>query len=209
MTSLPAKCPQLINYSLSVTNIKYSFVKTANNIWWHIHTFLYASNSKVQGLTTSSTGHYYTECKIRRSIGTNSVQLSLSHIYYNNYKNWHEEATIFFSNIIFLSLVWPSFDLLWVTFQGRPIICKKGFCTGLPRSMPNADQCRSKFWHWSQCRSIDRHWSALIGNDRHWETFRINAMILIGIDRHWALTGGVLIVNESPLTTIYMYNGWN
>ncbi len=46
--------------------------------------------------------------------------------------------------------------------------------------MPNADQCRSKFWHWSQCRSVpinalrgisdrchdfDRHWSAL-GIDR-------------------------------------------
>ena len=37
--------------------------------------------------------------------------------------------------------------------------------TGLPWSMPNADQCRSKLWHWSQCRSIP-----------------INAMILIGID---------------------------
>ena len=24
--------------------------------------------------------------------------------------------------------------------------------TGLPRSMPNADQRRSKFWHWSQCQ---------------------------------------------------------
>ncbi len=67
--------------------------------------------------------------------------------------------------------------------------------TGLPRSMPNADQCPSKFWHWSQCRSIPingnqfwsiplnftdtdaliRHWEELIGNDQHWELFRINA----------------------------------
>ena len=42
--------------------------------------------------------------------------------------------------------------------------------TGLPPSMPIADQCQSKFWHWSQCRSM------------------------IGTERHWALIEGVLIV---------------
>ncbi len=33
-----------------------------------------------------------------------------------------EEAPIYFSNIYFLSLVWPSFDLLWVTFQGQTFL---------------------------------------------------------------------------------------
>ncbi len=69
--------------------------------------------------------------------------------------------------------------------------------TGLPRSMPNADQCRSKSWHWSEmplnanhCRSMpinsDQFLSmpinanlALIGIERNWEE-------LIGIDRHWS-----------------------
>ncbi len=45
--------------------------------------------------------------------------------------------------------------------------------TFLPRSMPNADQCRSKSWHWSElplnadhCRSIpiiDWHWALIEG----------------------------------------------
>ncbi len=49
------------------------------------------------------------------------------------------------------------------------------------QSMPDADQCQSKFWHWSQC----------FGNDWHLKAFRINATIflfwlaLIGI-RHWS-----------------------
>ncbi len=67
--------------------------------------------------------------------------------------------------------------------------------------MPNVDQCRSKFWHWSKCQSIPintdqflsmplnasqclsmpdqaeliRYWSALIGNDRY-----CSALISIG-----------------------------
>ncbi len=45
--------------------------------------------------------------------------------------------------------------------------------SGLPRSMPNADQCRSKSWHWSQCRSIP------INADQ----FR--SILLIGIERHF------------------------
>ena len=63
---------------------------------------------------------------------------------------------------------------------------------GLPRSMPNADQCRSKRWHGSQCWSIlinavqfpsalmkiDRHWEELVGIDRHW-------LAMIGIERHF------------------------
>ncbi len=74
-----------------------------------------------------------------------------------------------------------------------------------------ANQCRSKFWRWSWCQSIPinahqflsilihRNWEELIGIYRHWETFRINAMILIGIDRHWALIGGVLCLVKCNL----------
>ncbi len=36
---------------------------------------------------------------------------------------------------------------------------------GLPWSMSNADQCRSKSWHWSK---IILNWEELIGNDRYW-----------------------------------------
>ncbi len=42
--------------------------------------------------------------------------------------------------------------------------------TGLPQSMPDVDQCQSKFWHWSQCRSIlinaDQFLSILINADQ-------------------------------------------
>ncbi len=57
------------------------------------------------------------------------------------------------------------------------------FClmSGLARSMPNADQCRSKSWHWSEM-PLNRHWSELID-------IGINARILIGIDRHWSALG--------------------
>ncbi len=102
-------------------------------------------------------------------------------------------------------LLWP--DNIWLK------ITPNGLYTGLPWSMPNANQCQWKFWHWSQfkflsisingrssridlalmfywcldpaCRGIDRNWSALIGNDHHWEAFRIDAMILICI-WHWS-----------------------
>ncbi len=96
---------------------------------------------------------------------------------------WHYLKTLIGSPMSSSLLV---FEELWTT------------CTRLPRSMPNADQCRPKFWHWSQCWSIpigiDRHWEELIGNDRHWEALWINAMILIAIDRHWAPIEGVLHV---------------
>ena len=93
------------------------------------------------------------------------------------------------------------FSVLWMHFKGVLSAYKESKIkviliediTGLPLSMPNANQCRSKFWHWSQCRSmsinsdqsqsfnqcqsIDRQWSALIGIDWHW-----SALIRIG---HW------------------------
>ncbi len=85
--------------------------------------------------------------------------------------------------------------------------------SGLPRSMPNGDQCRPMpdevelIWHWLAWIGIDQYWSALIGNDWHWsaltslkidrhwsafwEAFWINAIILIGIDRHWSALIGI------------------
>ncbi len=94
-------------------------------------------------------------------------------------------------------------DLLWMIFYKITIIQCTCSCfrilgksllgsprSGLPRSMPNADQCRLKFWHGSQM-SINSNWSPLIGNDRHWEAFQINAMILIGIDWHWLALIGI------------------
>ncbi len=77
--------------------------------------------------------------------------------------------------------------------------------TGLPLSMPNADKCRSKFWHWSQCRSIpidssqligiDRHWSAMIGIERHFGSMPWFWSALVGIDQHWTLIEGVLRIS--------------
>ncbi len=59
------------------------------------------------------------------------------------------------------------------------------YISGLPQSLPNADQCRSKLQYWSQCRSIpiiaDQFLSIPINFDqcRHWSEFR-------GIDRQWS-----------------------
>ncbi len=50
--------------------------------------------------------------------------------------------------------------------------------SGLPGSMANADQCQSKFWHWSEYRSMsinaDQCQIKQIGIDHHWEAFWIN-----------------------------------
>ena len=77
---------------------------------------------------------------------------------------------------------------------------------GLPRSMPNADQCRSKSemplnanhcWSMSinsdrflsmRSMPIDRHSEELIGIDQHWSELidiGINVRILIGIGHWW------------------------
>ncbi len=59
--------------------------------------------------------------------------------------------------------------------------------SGLPRSMPNADQCRSQSWHWSEMSlNADhcRNWSALIGIDRHWDQCQ-------DFDRHWSALIGI------------------
>ena len=59
--------------------------------------------------------------------------------------------------------------------------------SGLPGSLPNADQCRSNCGIYP---NADHCWSiplnlALIRNDLHWEVFRINVRILISIG-HWS-----------------------
>ena len=89
--------------------------------------------------------------------------------------------------------------------------------SGLPRSMPNADQCRSKFWHWSQCRlrdisdqchDFDRHWSALISIG-HWSGESCNIPLLFnkkqpfvyyGVQRALAVPNG-LISGQGGITT--------
>ena len=82
--------------------------------------------------------------------------------------------------------------------------------SGLPRSIPNADQYWSNsgigpnvdqfqlmpinssqfrsmpyqaelIQHWSALISIDQYWSALIGNDWQW-----SALVSVKIDRHWS-----------------------
>ena len=84
--------------------------------------------------------------------------------------------------------------------------------SGLPRSMPNANQCRSKLWQWSRCWSIQinadinsdkcqikQNWS---GIDWHWQFLLIFCWCLdsalIGIDRHW----GALWINAMILIGI-------
>ncbi len=71
----------------------------------------------------------------------------------------------------------PSIQFYWLSFQYIGLHDLQW--SRLPRSLPNADQCRSKFWHWSRCRSIPTN------ADRHLKAFRINAMILNGVDQHW------------------------
>ncbi len=100
---------------------------------------------------------------------------------------------------------------------------------GLPRSMHNADKCRSKFWHWSQFRSIpinvllmpwsgidrnweelrgiDRHWLAMIGIERHFGSMPWFWSALISIDRHWAMIEGVLYMRYSRLTLMQKCRG--
>ena len=95
--------------------------------------------------------------------------------------------------------------------------------------MPNADQCRSKFWHWSQCRSIpinadqflsmpirhwstliciERNWSEFIGIDRQWSALRDISDQCYDFDRHWALIGGVLklILYQNPEKPYYFFS---
>ncbi len=94
---------------------------------------------------------------------------------------------------------------LWC--KGR--LSQKPLFPGLPRSMPNADQCRSMpikilalipmSINSDQCRSMPIN-CELIGIDRHWSELidiGINARILIGIDRHWSALG---IDRRSPDT---------
>ncbi len=61
--------------------------------------------------------------------------------------------------------------------------------SGLPRSMPNADQ------YWSMLIKIGLLIPMPIKNDQlitidlYWEVFWINSRILIGIDRYWSALG--------------------
>ena len=88
------------------------------------------------------------------------------------------------------------------------------FLSGLPGSLPNADQFRSKLQHWSQMLRLivkityisipiiaNQCWSISLNSDQqwsHWKAFRINARIFIGIDPHWALIEGVYLVFMRP-----------
>ena len=51
--------------------------------------------------------------------------------------------------------------------------------SGLPETMPNADQCRSM-----RIKNL-----ALISIDRHWDQCQ-------NFDRHWALIEGVLVIGK-------------
>ncbi len=103
-----------------------------------------------------------------------------------------------------------------ITHLSFPSLCP---FSRLPWSMPNADQCRSKFWNWSQCRSIlinadqflsislnsdqcrsmpdqaelIQHWSALIDNVllMPWSGIDRNLEELRGIDRHLSAMIGI------------------
>ena len=59
--------------------------------------------------------------------------------------------------------------------------------TGLPWSMPNAEQYWSKFWNRSEM--------LLNTNLYYWSTFHGNSnKTLISVDQHWAFIGGVLSI---------------
>ncbi len=78
--------------------------------------------------------------------------------------------------------------------------------TGLPRSMPNAinaNQCWSKFWHWSQCRSIPINADqcrSMIGIERHFGSMPWFWSALIGIG-HWS--------DESCIQDWSWHHSWN
>ncbi len=67
--------------------------------------------------------------------------------------------------------------------------------TGLPRSMPHADQSRTTLLHWSQCRSIpinaDGNWSAFIDIERNFALCR-------DFDRHQSIH---LHLSQKSITT--------
>ncbi len=86
--------------------------------------------------------------------------------------------------------------------------------TGIPWSMPNADQYRSKFLHWSQCRSmpisanqfwsipLNRHWEELIGIERQfgsmpwfWSALGIDRGSLVMVSWHTSKTRFINIRN--------------
>ncbi len=63
------------------------------------------------------------------------------------------------------------------------IMLESTLLSGLPRSMPNTDQCRTEFWHWFQC------WSIPINSSQCWSTpiyARSSRIDLVsGLDDFW------------------------
>ena len=84
----------------------------------------------------------------------------------------------------------PAESLSTISGKIMPDLSSCVLNTGLPwsiMSMPNADQCRSKSWHWSEM-PLNGDWSALIRIDRHWDqcqNFDLHWLALIGIG-HWS-----------------------
>ncbi len=62
--------------------------------------------------------------------------------------------------------------LHWLKAVQCPTIDHTFHFTGLPGSLPNANQCRSKYRQWSEIYlNADQHWGVSTGIDWHWSAF--------------------------------------